>query len=169
MNSTKKLVFTALCIAIGIVLPQVLHTVHNAGTIFLPMHLPVLFCGLCCGPLYGAICGGLCCTFSHFLTGMPPAPVFPGMLCELIVYGLVSGIMSNVLKNRNIGAIYIELLVAMVAGRIVSGILNALIFRAGAYSMQIWLAGSFVTALPGIAIQLVLLPVLVNRFKTYLS
>ena len=169
MNQTKKLVFAALCVAIGIVLPQVLHAVPNAGSIFLPMHLPVLFCGLVCGPLYGLLCGALCCTLSHFLTGMPPMAVFPGMLCELIVYGLVAGIMAKVLKNKNIVSIYIELIAAMLAGRIVSGILNALIFRAGAYSMQIWLAGSFVTALPGIIIQLVIIPILVSRLKDLIN
>jgi len=45
------------------------------------------------------------------------------------------------------------------------GVLNALLFRAGSYSMQLWVAGMFVTALPGIAIQLVLLPVLVRALS----
>ena len=169
MNTTKKLVFAALCTAIGVVLPQAFHMIPNAGSIFLPMHIPVLFCGLVCGPVYGAACGGAACLLSHLLTGMPPAAVFPGMICELIVYGLVAGLMSMLLKNRNIGTIYIELIVAMLAGRVVSGILNALIFRAGAYSMQAWITASFVTALPGIAIQLVLIPVLVSRLKKFVE
>ena len=169
MNTTKKLVFSALCIAIGVVLPQAFHMIPNAGSIFLPMHIPVLFCGLLCGALYGGLCGGLTCLLSHLIFGMPPAPVFPGMICELIVYGLVAGLMSQILKNKNIGTIYIELIVAMLCGRIVSGVLNALIFKAGAYSMQMWLAGAFVTALPGIAIQLVLIPILVDRFQKYFN
>ncbi len=49
----------------------------------------------------------------------------------------------------------------MLAGRIVAGLANGLIFMAGNYTMSAWLAASFVTALPGIAIQLILLPVLV--------
>lgn len=169
MNTTKKLVFSALCIAIGVVLPQAFHMIPNAGSIFLPMHIPVLFCGLLCGALYGGLCGALTCLLSHLIFGMPPAPVFPGMICELIVYGVVAGLMSQILKNKNIGIIYVELIVAMLCGRIVSGVLNALIFKAGAYSMQMWLAGSFVTALPGIAIQLVLIPILVDRFQKYFN
>ena len=105
MNSTKKIVFSGLCAAIGVILPQAFHAIPNAGSIFLPMHIPVLFCGLVCGPLYGALCGGVCCTLSHFIFGMPPAMVFPGMLIELIVYGLVAGLMSQLLKNKNIGII----------------------------------------------------------------
>lgn len=169
MNTTKKLVFSALCIAIGVVLPQAFHMIPNAGSIFLPMHIPVLFCGLLCGALYGGLCGGITCLLSHLIFGMPPAMVFPGMICELIVYGVVAGLLSMLLKNKNVGIIYVELIVAMFAGRIVAGILNALIFRAGAYSMQMWLAGSFVTALPGIAIQLVLIPILVDRFHKYFN
>ena len=165
MNYTKKIVFSGLCAAIGIVLPQAFHAIPNAGSIFLPMHIPTLFCGLVCGPLFGCLCGGVSCLLSHLIFGMPPAMILPGMLIELMVYGLVAGIMANILKNKNIGAIYVELIVAMLCGRVVAGILNALIFRAGAYSMQVWIAGSFVTALPGIIIQLVLIPVLVSRLK----
>jgi len=57
--------------------------------------------------------------------------------------------------------IYIALVCAMLLGRITFGALNALIFRAGEYSLAIWATSAFVTALPGIAIQLVIIPVLV--------
>ncbi|MBR6725168.1 MAG: ECF transporter S component, partial [Erysipelotrichaceae bacterium] len=54
---------------------------------------------------------------------------------------------------------------AMLCGRITYGILNALIFRAGSYSMQAWLSAAFVTAIPGIIIQLLLIPILVIRLR----
>ena len=167
MNQTRKIVVTAMFIALGVVLPLAFHMIPNAGSIILPMHIPVLFCGLLCGPIYGAICGLGACLLSHLLTGMPPAMMLPSMLIELFVYGLVAGLMAKFLKNKNIAYIYIELIVAMLCGRIVMGILNALIFRAGAYSLQIWLTSSFVTAWPGILIQLALVPILVDRFKKY--
>ena len=54
MNSiTKKLVSCALCIALGVLLPMAFHVIPNAGSIFLPMHIPVLICGLFCGWPYG--------------------------------------------------------------------------------------------------------------------
>ena len=84
------------------------------------------------------------------------------MLCELAVYGLISGLLLKFVHTKSRAAnVWIALIGAMICGRIVSGLLNALIFRAGQYSMQIWVTASFVTALPGIAIQLIVVPLLV--------
>lgn len=161
-NQVKRLVFAALCVAIGIVLPLAFHSVPDGGKIFLPMHIPVLLCGLVAGPVYGMLCGALTPLLSSFMTGMPAAAVLPGMLCELAVYGLVSGSLLRFVHTRSRAAnLWIALIGAMLCGRVVSGLLNGLIFRAGQYSMQIWVAASFVTAAPGIVIQLVLIPMLV--------
>ena len=162
MSNTKKLIFTALCVALGITLPIAFHSIANAGAIFLPMHIPVLLCGLLCGWPYGLACGVLSPLLSSLLTGMPPVAVLPGMLFELAVYGAVSGFLLPRLHfQKKVFNIYTALLSAMLLGRIVSGVMNALIFRAGAYSLELWLTASFITALPGIVIQLVLIPVLI--------
>ena len=162
MKQTKSLILSALCVAVGLVLPFAFHSIPNAGSIFLPMHIPVLLCGLVCGPVYGLICGVLTPLLSSLLTSMPPLAILPGMLCELAVYGLVGGLLIRLLKTRySMVNLYLSLTGAMLCGRIVSGVLNALLFRAGEYSLQIWTAASFVTALPGILIQLVLIPLLV--------
>ena len=98
---------------------------------------------------------------SSLLTGMPPAAMLPQMLCELAVYGLVSGLLMRAVHTGKKSAnIYIALVGAMLAGRVVYGVLNALIFRAGEYSMSAWVAAAFVTALPGIIAQLVVIPIL---------
>lgn len=47
-SHTKNLVLTAFCIALCIVLPMAFHAI-GAGATFLPMHIPVLLCGLLCG------------------------------------------------------------------------------------------------------------------------
>ena len=162
MKQVKYLVMTALCVALGVVLPVTLHAIPNAGSILLHMHIPVLLCGLVCGPVYGLACGILAPLLSSLITSMPPMAMLPSMICELAVYGLVAGILIRVIKTRyNIANLYLSLLGAMLIGRVIYGALNSLIFRAGEYSLQLWLTGAFVTALPGIAIQLVLLPVLV--------
>lgn len=159
MNNVKNMIFTALCIAIGIVLPMVFHGVPNAGSIFLPMHLPVLLCGLLCGPFSGLLCGGLVPVLSSLLTGMPPAFILPSMICELAVYGLLAGFFSKKIHiHSEVVSVYIQLVLAMIGGRLVYGILNALIFSAGAYSLEIFITSAFITALPGILIQLVMLP-----------
>ena len=95
MSQVKRLIFAGLCVALGVVLPIALHSVANAGSIFLPMHIPVLLCGLICGWPYGLACGVLAPILSHLITGMPPAAILPGMLFELAVYGLVSGLMMK--------------------------------------------------------------------------
>ena len=161
-NQTVNLVMTGLCIAIGIVLPLALHSIPDAGSVLLPMHIPVLLCGLICGPLYGLACGLLAPFLSSVITQMPPMAYLPSMLCELAVYGLIAGLFIRLIRTKwTVMNIYVSLVAAMLCGRVIYGVINALIFRAGSYSMQLWLTASFVTALPGIVIQLVVLPALV--------
>lgn len=162
MSAVKKSIITAVCIALCVVLPQAFHAVPNAGAIYLPMHIPVLLCGLICGWSYGLLCGLAGPALSALLTGMPPAAVLPGMLVECGVYGLAAGLLMQLVRTKHLYAdLYISLAAAMLLGRVVSGIAKALIFSAGSYSMVSWVVGSFVTALPGIVIQLALLPSIV--------
>lgn len=162
MSAVKKSIITAVCIALCVVLPQAFHAVPNAGAIYLPMHIPVLLCGLICGWSYGLLCGLAGPALSALLTGMPPAAVLPGMLVECGVYGLAAGLLMQLLRTKHLYAdLYISLAAAMLLGRVASGIAKALVFSAGSYSMASWVAGSFVTALPGIVIQLALLPSIV--------
>lgn len=163
LNSTptRRLTTAALCTAIGILLPQIFHSIPNSGSIFLPMHLPVLICGLICGWKYGLLCGILCPALSFALIGMPPAMILPGMICELAVYGLAAGLLfPRIRTGSRVKDIYFALIPAMLLGRLFFGLMNALLFQAGQYTLQIFLAGAFVTALPGIFIQLALIPAL---------
>ena len=163
-NKTRNLVITALMIAAGVILPMAFHGVPNAGKVFLPMHIPVMISGLVAGPVAGAATGVLAPVLSGLLTGMPPAPMLPPMTCELLVYGLVSGLLSRVVRTGSTTAdLYISLVGAMLAGRVVNGVLRALIFSAGAYSLEAWLTASFVTAITGIVLQLaVVVPIVVS-------
>lgn len=170
MSKTKKyvweLVISALCVAQGVVLPVAFHGIPNAGSILLPMHIPVLLCGLLCGPAYGLACGILTPLMSSLITTMPPMAMLPSMICELAVYGFVAGLLILLVRTGSqVANVYISLVGAMLVGRVVYGAVNALIFRAGEYSMQMWLTASFVTALPGIVIQLVLLPLVVLALR----
>ena len=88
---------------------------------------------------------------------MPPAPVLPGMLCELAAYGLMCGLLNKYINIENrLLKNSVVLIGAMLCGRVTYGVLNAFIFRAGNYSMQAWVSAAFVTAIPGSIIQLVL-------------
>ena len=165
-NHIRQMVLTALFIAIGVVLPQAFHAIPNAGSVMLPMHIPVLLAGLVCGPVFGLACGIITPTLSSLITGMPPMAYLPSMLCELAIYGLVSGLVTKVVKTgKPIVDIYVALVTSMLAGRVIYGIVNALIFRAGEYNMTMWLTASFVTALPGIIIQLVAIPIVIMALR----
>ena len=103
---------------------------------------------------------------SSLITGMPPMAFLPSMLCELAVYGFVSGLLMRYVKTGKLLAdLYISLVGAMLLGRLVLGLLNAVIFRAGEYSIAVWTTSAFVTALPGILLQIAIIPVLVFALK----
>lgn len=158
MNPVKRMTMAAVCVALCVVLPIAFHAIPDAGSVFLPMHIPVLICGMICGWPYGFICGLMGPLVSSALTGMPPIAFLPAMMVECGVYGLVSGLMLKFVRTRSTyGDLYISLVTAMIAGRVVSGIAKALIFTPG-LALSAWVTASFVTALPGIVIQLVFLP-----------
>lgn len=161
MRSVKKLTLASVCIALCVVLPIAFHSIPDGGSIFLPMHIPVLICGMLCGWPYGLVCGLMGPLLSSAITGMPPAAMLPAMMVECGTYGVVSGLMLKVVRTRKTyGDLYIALVTAMIAGRVLSGIAKALIFMPG-ISMTAWVTASFVTALPGISVQLIMLPSLI--------
>lgn len=158
MKPIKKLTLASVCIALCVVLPIAFHSVPNGGSIFLPMHIPVLICGMLCGWPYGLLCGLMGPLLSSLITGMPPAAMLPAMMVECGTYGAVSGLVLKFLRSGKLYVdLYVALVAAMIAGRVISGIAKALIFSPG-MAMSAWVTASFVTALPGIVIQLVFLP-----------
>ena len=164
MNSiTKKLVSCALCIALGVLLPIAFHVIPNAGSVFLPMHIPVLICGLFCGAPYGLACGIITPFISSVMTGMPPAMMLPKMIIELGVYGLVAGLCTQYIPQKNeMTKLYMSLIIAMLAGRIVNGFVSTFILSTQGYTLSVFMTASFITCLPGIIIQLIVVPILVR-------
>ena len=161
LTSVKKLVFTAVCAALCLVLPMAFHAVPNAGTIFLPMHIPVLLCGLICGWPYGGVCGIVGPLLSSLVTGMPPAAMLPSMMVECCAYGFVTGmLMRHVHTKHAVADLYISLVSAMVAGRVLAGFAKAWVFTPG-ISPFAWVTTSLVAGIPGIVIQLILMPMVV--------
>lgn len=162
----RKTVITAICIALCVVLPIAFHAIPNGGTLFSPMHLPVFLCGLVCGWQYGLLCGLLGPVLSSFITGMPGIGYLPTMTLELALYGFISGLLMTLLHTgKKTADIYISLLSAMLIGRIVTGIVRAFIFAPGSLSLHAWATGYFVSCLPGIVVQLILLPILYHALK----
>ena len=161
MSHIKKLVLTAVCGALCLVVPMAFHSIPNGGLIFLPMYIPVLLCGMLCGWPYGLACGIIGPALSSLITGMPLPAVLPGILVDCAVHGCVAGLLMGLLRTGNRYAdLYLSLVPAMLLGRMISGIVKKLILTPG-LSFTAWATASFVTALPGIAIQLILIPALI--------
>lgn len=162
MSVVKKSIITAVCLALCVILPQAFHAIPNAGSVYCPMHIPVLLCGLICGWPFGLLCGLAGPALSTLFTGMPPVAYLPPMLIECAVYGLVSGLMMQWIRTKKLYLdLYISLVAAMLCGRIVAGLAKALIFARGSFTMTAWTTSYFVTSLPGIIIQIALIPTIV--------
>lgn len=158
MNPVKSMVYTAVCTALCVALPMAFHGVPNAGTVFLPMHIPVLLCGIICGWPFGLVCGVLGPFLSSMLTGMPPAAYAPSMMVECAAYGCIAGLMMKYLRTKcYLCDLYISLVTAMLLGRVLAGLAKWLIFAPGT-SPLVWAVTALVKGIPGIIIQLVLIP-----------
>lgn len=165
MTTIKRICICAICIALCYVLPLALHP-FGLGQILSPMHIPVLLCGLVCGWYYGAICGIVGPILSSLLSGMPPVSTLISMIPELCVYGIVCGILMKLIRSRHTFVdLYASMLPAMLLGRIVGGLAKYLFYLTGisenSISISAWVSAYFVSTLPGIAVQLLLVPVLV--------
>lgn len=157
----KNLILSALFLALGAVLPLFTAQIKEIGDTLLPMHIPVLFCGLLCGPKYGLLVGLVLPFFRGVIFGMPP--LYPNalwMAIELATYGGVIGILYKKIGQKSVLSLYACLLSAMVAGRITWGIAKAILLGVAdkPFTWEAFFAGGVVDALPGIIIQLVLIP-----------
>ena len=164
-SKTKNIVLSAMFLSIGIVLPLLTGQIKEIGDSLLPMHLPVMLCGLICGAPYGAAIGLLLPFLRSFIFGMPP--IYPNavwMAAELATYGLIIGVIYSAFKRKGIKSIYASLVVAMLSGRIVWGIVKAILLGASAkpFTFALFITGGFVDALPGIILQLILIPLIVS-------
>ena len=160
-EKTYKLVLTALFLALCLVLPFVTGGIPTIGNMLLPMHIPVLLCGLLCGWQYGLVIGFVAPLLRSVLFGMPPIyPVALAMAFELAAYGLIIGPVYTALHKRGLAALYGSLLVAMVGGRLVWGVAEVVLLgmAGNAFTLQAFLSGALLTAVPGIVLQLVLIP-----------
>ena len=162
-QSTRKLVFAALLLALGLVLPFLTAQIPQVGSMLLPMHLPVLLCGFVCGWPYGLLVGAVTPLLRSMLFGMPPPyPTAVAMAFELAAYGGIAGFLYNRSRWQCVVALYRALLAAMVGGRIVWAAVRVVMTGVASvpFTWQIFLTEALVNAIPGIILQLVFIPVL---------
>lgn len=162
-QTIQNLVLSAMFLALGIVLSFFTGQIPQIGSMLLPMHLPVLLCGLICGWQYGGLIGFLLPPLRYVLFGMPP--IFPSgiaMAFEMAAYGVIAGFLYRRSRWQCVIALYRSLIAAMIGGRLVWGTVRALLsgVASQAFTWQMFLSGAFLTALPGIVLQLVFIPAL---------
>ncbi len=167
MKQTRKLVLSAFFMALGIVLPFLTGQFQQIGNRLLPMHIPVLLCGFICGWQYGLAVGLMTPLLRSAMFGMPPImPTAAAMAVELAVYGAVTGILYARLPKKN-SYIYVSLISAMIAGRAAWGLVSIPLngIAGSRFSVGIFMAAAFQNAVPGIILQLVVIPAIIIALK----
>ena len=163
MNRIKKLVLSALFLTLCLLLPFLTGQIPTIGSMLLPMHIPVLLCGFFCGWEYGLLVGLIAPLMRSVLFSMPPMfPTAVAMAFELAAYGCLSGLFYRLFSKKLVG-VYVSLILAMLAGRVVWGAVSLVLYGLAGkgFTFAMFLSGAFINALPGIIIQLVLIPGLV--------
>ena len=163
-----KLVLSALFLAMAYVLPFLTGQIPEIGSMLCPMHIPVLLCGFICGWQWGLGVGLIAPVFRSLTLGAPS--LFPKAVCmsfELGIYGLTAGVMHKLFPKKR-PYIYASLLIAMLLGRVVWGcaMLVCLGIEGGSFTFAAFLAGAFTNAIPGILLQIVLIPPVVMVLET---
>ena len=165
MNQTqiRKMTFSAMYLAIAMVLPFLTGQIPEIGSMLSPMHIPVLLCGFMCGWPWGLGVGFIAPLLRSAIFGIPV--MFPGavsMAFELAVYGASAGILYRLLPKEK-WAVWAALVISMIAGRIVWGIARLVLagLSGKSFTWALFIAGAFTNAVPGIILHLVIIPPLV--------
>ena len=168
MNNVKKLAVTAMLFAVGMVLPFFIGQIPAIGKMLLPMHIPVLLCGFIVGWQYGALIGFLLPIVRGLVFGMPPLyPNAIAMAFEMAAYGFVSGYLYSHARWQCTKMLYISLVTAMLAGRIVWAFAEVILLGIGGniFTWKMFAACAFLNAIPGIIVQLTLIPLIMVALR----
>ncbi len=163
----RRLVASAICLALALVLPFLTGQLQQIGNMLCPMHIPMLLCGMLCGWPWGMAVGFIAPLLRFLLFGMPPLyPIGLGMAFELATYGFSAGLCYKLLPKKP-GYTYAALLCGMIDGRIVWGIARYIMagLSGSEFPFSAFLAGAVTNAIPGILLQILLIPPLVLALK----
>lgn len=159
-KTVKNLTLSAMFIALGMILPFLTGQIPYVGQMLLPLHFPVLLCGFICGAGWGTLVGFVLPLLRMAMFGMPPLMTAIAMAFELATYGFVAGYLYSHSRWKCLVSLYRCLIAAMLAGRVVWALVEVMLFglQGQTFTWQMFLAGAFSTALPGIILQLIVIP-----------
>lgn len=168
-NKVYKMVLSAMFLALALLLPFLTGQIRQIGNALCPMHIPVILCGFFCGPWYALLIGFVAPLLRFLLFGMPPImPIGMAMCLELATYGFVTGLLYKLLPRKK-SFVYVVLIGAMLCGRIIWGIARVVLLGLGQYEFgwAAFLSGAFLNSIPGIILQIVLIPVIVFSLEKH--
>ena len=163
---------SALFLALGMILPFFTGQIKEIGDTLLPMHIPVMLCGIICGCKYGFVIGLILPFLRAVTVGMPP--IYPNavwMSMELATYGFTIGFLYYFFHKNKMWWIYCCLFISMISGRIVWGIAKAVLLGIAGkvFTVKAFIAGGILDSLPGILLQFILIPVIVKLINVHLE
>lgn len=160
LTKTKEAVFAAGFTALAVYAPMVVHYFGgvNAGRKFLPMPFFVLLAGLLLGWRAGLAAGLFSPVISYLLSGMPALPVLPIIIIQLSAFGFFAGI----LKEKH--GVLVSLAGAIILGFLLTGV--AVLFFSKMNAVM-YVINALKDGLPGIAMQLILLPIISKFSRKY--
>ena len=173
-NEIYDLVLASLFLAMAIIFPFFTGQIPQIGSMLCPMHIPIILCGFICGWKYGLFIGFFAPLLRSLMLGRPPLfPTAFSMAFELGTYGLIAGLFYNnildkIFKKRDV-VIYFTLCISMIIGRIVYGSVMFVLmgFNKVEYSFQLFWIGTVVESIPGILLQLILIPIVIMVYEKY--
>ena len=141
-----NIVLSALFLSLCLVLPFFTGQIKEIGNMLLPMHIPVMLCGLICGWQYGLIVGAIAPIMRSLLFSMPVMyPSAISMAFELATYGFVIGYMFSKSKWTCMKSLYRSLIVSMISGRVVWGLVQAILLGLGenGFTLSMFIGSAF--------------------------
>jgi hypothetical protein len=163
LGALRWALFLTIFTALAILLPYACHQFALAGKVFLPMHFAVLTAAIVMG-LRGGVAVALASpALSYALSGMPQVQSLIPTTVELATYAVVIDVAARRLRMP----LVLSLVAAMVLGRFASIALASLVLQNTPLASQA--RKLFVIGIPGMLIQLALVPLISSRIAGCLS
>lgn len=155
-------VFCILLIIAGVLLSLLENVLLGTIVVLLVLQFPVFIAGFTLGPLPGAVTGVFVPLLAGLVAGFPSWPMLPMMMAELMLYGLLCGLMVTRTKLPNL----VILVIAMVAGRLGYLVVSLILPLVGTYVPDGISAGSAaIDGIPGILLQLIIIPPMIDGIE----
>ena len=176
INARRKTYFiahrtaiSAVCLALGMVLPFITGSIPEVGNLLSPMHLPVYICGAVAGPVSGGIVGIVLPILRGLIFGapMPLVPRAVAMSVELMGYGVFFGLLMRVFPKK-VPFIYVSLVSAMIIGRVFGSLAKLVLYTLGKipqYSFSILVSSYIIESWPGMILQIAVIPPIIIALR----